>query len=267
MAKQKGAVKLSGKIGEVVFTDGKYGKNAKSKPKLTEEQRKKKAELPQNKRTGYLNKISSGIRNAVEYYAGALLHGEFYSGLASHFRNEKSNERLLLLAELKDLEVHPDYRFGKLCPLPGIELNISKMLYTAEVEIKDPAYKYGSSNCFYLQFILLVWNREDDNCRHMAESTPWIQITDKTAKYTTVKFKRTAKDTEYILACRCALGVNGVEYGYTQSGMQFLNIGSVTAEGKKMLEEKKAAKLAALREVKEKEVVREKPRLKLRDKK
>ena len=267
MGKQKGPVTLQGKIGDVVFTDGKFGKNAKSTPKLTEEQKKKKADLPQNKRTGYLNKLSTGIRGAVVYYADALKPGAFYSALASHFRHEKTNHRVLLLDELKDMEVHPKYQFSKICPRPGIELNISKMLYTAEVEIKDPAYKHAGSNCFYLQFILIVWNKEDNNCRHMAESTPWIQMNDKTAKYTTVKFKRTAKDTEYILACRCVLGVNGVEYGYTQSGMQFLNIGSVTAEGKKMLEEKKAARLAALREVKEKEVVKEKPRLKLRDKK
>lgn len=267
MPKQKGAVTLRGKLGNTVYSDGKYGKQAKSAPQLTEEQKQKKRDLPQNKRTSYLNKLSSGIRDAVDYYADALMPGTFYSALASHFRNEKTNHRVLLLDELRDMEVHTKYQFSKKCPEPGVELSISKSYYTAEIEIKVPANKNPKCNSFYLQFILLVWNRDDNNCRHMDESTPWIRMKDKTAKYTTVKFKRTAKDTEYLFACRCVFGVNEEEYGYTQSGMKFLKTGTVTPEGKRLLEDKKVAKEAALREERVKEIVKEKPRLKLRDKK
>jgi len=147
------------------------------------------------------------------------------------------------------------------------DLKISKTNYTVEVEMKDPAYKYGDVNCFYLQFILFVWNSEDNNCRHAAESTPWVDMKDKTAKYTTVKFKRTPKDTEYLLACRCVLGVNQTPGYFTETGMRFLLPGSVTIEGKRLLEEKRAGIEAARAQVPEKKIVTEKPRLKWREKK
>jgi len=267
MAKQKGPIKLSGKTGNIVFSKGRYGARAGTAPELTTRQKKEIAARPQNLRTEVLSRFASGLLNAVKYHADVLVPGRFFNNMLSLFRKEPTNHRVLLLQQLREMEVNPNYRFEELCPKPETELIVGKTSYTIEAELPHPAYGDGNTNCFYLDLILFTWHKEDDRCRHEELSTDWMSTAGREPKYCTLKFKRSAKDTEYLLGCRCVTGVNRVENGWTSTAMYFICSGTLTAEGKKILAERKAEIEAARNAPPVKEEVKEKKRVGVRDKK
>lgn len=266
MPEQKGPVHLRGKSGGMVYSAGKYGDRASVAPELTQKQKKEIASRPQNLRTGYLNNLGRGILNAVKYHAGCLVPGPFFNNMLSLFREEKTNHRVLLLEKLRGMDVHRRYQFGDACPIPKVELKVGKTFYTIEVEFQAPAY-HGDATCFYLDIILFTWNKDEDHCRHDVLSTEWMNTGVQGVKYCTMKLKRKAEDTEFLLACRCVKGVNHVENGWTNTAMYFVGSGPLTEEGRKIVSERRAEEEAVRNAPPVKAAVREKKRVQVRDKK
>ncbi len=268
MGRQKGIINVKGKVGDTTFTGGKYGNVARSTPNLTGRQKKEKAQQPQNLRTACLNALASNVLNAVRYYGGAaLVDGMFYSRLHSAFRNEAANHRVLLLEQIQQIEINLSYQFLHRCPLPSVEVSVSKGFYSMEIGIDHPAKSKKEANTFYLQFIFTVWNK-DDSCRHEYEHTDWMSMNDHAAKELVLKFKRRPTDTEYLLVCRCVTGINQKHDGYfTSTAMRCLTSGTVTKEGLQLLAEKKLAEEAARKTVPVKAEVREKKRVAVKVKK
>ena len=238
MAKQNGAVALSGKLGDIVFQNGKHGKRARTAPTLTAEQRKAKAILPQNQRTGKLNALAGTINTAVGHYAGALKKGDFYSTLLAIFRAEKTNEQTLLLRRLWALEISPRYPFEKACPKPKVDVKVSAASYTVNAQILMPTEEYRRGNSFSMEFIMLVFTNNSDACRHDVRYTAWMRLVDEDPGYVTLSFPRTKQDTDYLLACRALFGVNCKEDGYWSSAVMCILTGNaVTKSGLKMIAE------------------------------
>ena len=63
------------------------------------------------------------------------------------------------------------------------------------------------------------------------------------------------------------MGVNHVEKGWTSTGMYFVSSGALTAEGKKIIAQRKAETEAALKAPPVMKEVKEKKRVAVRDKK
>ena len=238
MAKQSGAVNLSGKLGDLVFTDGKHGKHVRTSPTLTEEQRKAKAGLPQNKKTVLRNPIASTLNKAVKIYAGALKKGNFYSTVHSKISSAKSNERTLMLRRLYDMDICKIYPFESACPCPGIEVKVNDKNYVVEAEIFIPSKEYAGGNSFSMEFILFVFMKGADECRHDARYSSWIRLTETKPKFVTVEFPRMEEDTDYLLACRANFSVNCKDENlWSNAVMKFVTGNAVTEEGLKLIAE------------------------------
>ncbi len=265
MGTQKGMIRVTGKVGDNIYSDGKYGAKVRSAKELSAKQKKQKADLPQNKRMAVLSPLASAVRNATAYYAGSLKPGSFYSSLHSAFREEPTDHRILLLKKIQFKEVITRYQFIVACPVPVVEVKATKTKYIVDVDINHPAYGKKDEPSFYLQFILIVWNAADNICRHMEESTEWMDVEDTAPKYVTLEYKRTAKDTEYLLACRVVTGMNdGSDERYTSTGMRFLDAGTFTKEGQAILAAQQAAAEAAMKATKPKKQVAVKKRVGVR---
>lgn len=263
MAQQKGIINLRGKVGDMVYTIGKHGKRVRSAPTLTAEQKKAKAELPQNKKTAVFNALASTINSAVAHYASVLKPGNFYSKLHSIFRGENSDERTILLRPVQQVEINERYAFHKACPYPTVEVTVEKNAYLVDAAIEMPRDKYRDNNSFSLEFIMLVFCKGSNSCRHSAKYSSWMLIKDRKPKYLTFRFPREAKDTDYLLACRAVFAVNCNEDGYWSSAvMRFFAGNAVTRKGLKLLADHAAARHA---DKTVKETVVEKERVAVRE--
>lgn len=243
MGKQKGIIHVSGKVGDVVGTGGKYGNLVRVKPTFTDEQKKAKAALPQLTKTLGSNGIASSINKAVAHYADALKPGNYFQQLHAKFAKESSAERTLKLRRLWRTELNEDYSFAKAGL--GIKANVEpgKKEYTVNAEVSVPHKRYRGNNTFSLEFILMVFTKGTDECRHSVQYSSWIKLAEGKNKYLTFQFPRQAGDTDYLLACRAVFAVNGIDDGYWSSAvMRFLTGNAVTKKGLKLLADAEAAK-------------------------
>ncbi len=244
MAKQKGALKLSGTIGDITFTKGKNGALAKKKSKFTEKQRKAAAALPQTSRTAVLNGVAKGLFRVLKECHGKA-EPNFWSNILKSFRREKENDRVLLLQQLHGIEEHQDSPFADLCPIPPTRVTESEKFHIVQADLSRPAIPNGEVHCYKIQFILVVWHKNDE-VRHMTEESPWLNFNDVTPKFTTIKFVRTAADTEWLLACRIIEGFRFSKGVQAQiSRMRVTDTGTVCETAKQILAERRAAQAAA----------------------
>ena len=236
MGKQRGIINVRGKVGDAVYTGGKYGNRVRTTPALTEAQKKAKAESPQLQKTLANNGIVSTINKAVAHYAGALKPRNFFQRLHKKFAEESSGERTLKLQRLWQWEINENYSFGKAGLLVKTDVKPGKNLYTVDAEIFIPPHQYRNNNSFSLEFIMLVFTKGTDECRHSVQYSSWMYFKNRKNKYLTFEFPREAKDTDYLLACRAVFAVDGKEDGYWSSAvMRFLTGNAVTKKGLKLL--------------------------------
>ncbi len=236
MAKQTGIINIRGKVGDAVYTGGKYGNLVRTAPELTEAQRKAKAASPQLKRIAAQNGIAGTINTAVAHYAGALKPGNFYQNLHKIFAEEVSPERTLKLRRVWNLEINENYSFAKAGLFVKPEVKPEKHAYKVEAEVYVPHEKYRDNNSLSLEFIMIVFEKGTDECRYPVQYSDWMYIEDRTNKYISFEFPRKPKDTDYILACRAVFAVNGKEDGYWSSAvMRFLTGNAVTMKGLKLI--------------------------------
>jgi hypothetical protein len=252
---------LRGKMGDTTFTDGRYGKRAKQSAKFTEKQKADARERPQVKRTSPLNALGSPLRHAIRHYNYAYVPPDFWKRLTEAFRKEKTNHRVLLLKQALHFEADTARTFAEYCPIPSLQFKNTTRQYVIDVDISQPASVTESYNCYFLQFIMIVWNKADDLVRHMDEETPWLKPDDHTERSVTLKFKRTAADTDWILVCRLVQGVNSVETeSVTDTRIRIIATGTVSPASKKILETR------AREEESKKNIIAEKPEVKRKKK-
>ena len=266
MAKQRGAVGVRGKIGDTTFTDGKNGKRARQSATFTEKQKNDARNRPQVKRTAGLNRLGSPLRHAIRHYNYGHVSAGFWEDLLKAFREEKTNHRVLLLQKTVNMEIDFNRQFIEMCPVPRPILKTTAKRYCFDVDISQPAKVDEYYDCYCLQFILVVWNKKDELVRHMEEQTDWFSPKDSSLKFVTLKFLKTAEDTEWVLVCRLTQGQNSDETGYTTDcRLRIIATGTVSPESLKIIKQREAeieaqkkivSKVPAAMEKKKKLVVR-----------
>ena len=239
MARQKGMITIRGRVGDQVYTEGTYGRRVRSVPTLTAAQRRAKAKLPQTQRTAGLSRLAGALNRAVYQHARTLKSKDFYRRLHSVFRSVQSDERSVLLNHLHNLAVNPRYAFAMACPLPQVRVTPEKNVYNVSVEIASPTEDHKGYDSVSFEFILYVFEKGRDDCRHEVRCTPFISVGHKLPRMAAdFEYSRTAKDTDYLLACRAVFARNGEHDGtWTSTVMQFLTGGAVTEKGLKQIED------------------------------
>lgn len=247
MAKQIGALKLSGKFDDkiAVAQSKKKGRGyvkAASDKKMKNQSDQFKAETARTKLT---NGLSSRINNIFKRAASYIKPSHFYRALNTRFRAEKSNERILLLDMLQDMEINEAYKLETLFSFPHLVAEEKPK----ELEVKLISDHHGDRNdheCYFVEILVLMWNKKNDEIKYDVQKSEWIPTTAPLPVKGSFIFKRPNETTDYLIACRCVVGNNNSSPEYlTQQGIKILAVGSYGKREKELLESKTKNKVYA----------------------
>jgi len=174
MAKSKSISPLSGKSGNQVHVASKYGSIVRSAPNGSSKQTGS-AFNEQSGRTGYLNKLASGLNRIIEAYSGTFKQTDFYNLVQKRFREELHNNRFLLLKQLEGTEVNERYPLNK---LGGARVNVNsnrtKITVGLEVDFRPPALiKKHKVNCYCYEVLLLCWVKGNETALPVRQYGEW----------------------------------------------------------------------------------------------
>src|SRR5688572_7642986 len=264
MAKIRPSVvgRLSGKMDKKVFVDP--GSNSK-KPHVRNEPkpRGKKIEAAlkeQYARSGLLNNLASDINSIVLRYCGILKSRDFYSRCLSRFRKARTDNRFLLLYQLKGMEAHPTYPLSKLGD-QSISVKMLKGKFLVHLEVKrQPWYGHHGANTYSYQLLFITWAKGKEGSTAFNQYSDWVAINDK-KPYFEFTFKVPAGIEHWLLCLRQQLGVDELPVELLKGeSMQIVEVGTMNKKDMELLDklnEKNAKKTTVLRDVK---VVRVKPK-------
>ncbi len=264
MAEQKGALRLRGKHGDIVFTQTKFGSKTRQAPTLSEAVRAERSTRPQNQRTSSLNKLSGTIVRGLRQHAPKLINTNVYAYLQSFIKSEQTLELPILLDKIKKVDLRPDNPFSRFHSGPEFIIEPTETSYRVNMTISGSPLSIKRSNSFYAQVILLVWRGDMTQCISVEGSTEWMLLTDKFPKSVKMEFDKSKDDTDYLIACRYVCAKNCIEdEKVVTQGIRFYTAGTLTKRGQKILE-KHLAEIKAKQEAQtEVAVVAERKRWKM----
>ena len=200
---------MSGKVGDKVFVhSNKYPYHFRSAVKPGSK-REEKAFKEQFSRTTYLNQLAGELNRTVENYCGAFKAKDFYANLHRRFRKEATNHRLLLLRQLKCMEVNERYplmRLGSCDILTTVNRNY------LQVNLKPgicPPPGIHKADCYYYDVLLLKWGKKENKSEQLHHGTEWIPIRDDMYRDLEFEIRLPIKpgDRHWLLMLGCNLGV------------------------------------------------------------
>ena len=98
-------------------------------------------------------------------------------------------------------------------------------------------------NCYFVEILVLQWNRDNDDIKYEAQKSEWIPVKAPLPVKGSFYFKRPENTNDYLVACRCAVGNdNSTEDLLTEQGMKIMAVGSYGEREKELLEIKKNTK-------------------------
>jgi hypothetical protein len=244
MAKSKSIMPVSGKIGEVVYVDGKDGAIARKAPK-PHRKKEQPAFDQQSSRTAYLNKLAGELNRIIDAYSGKLKQSDFYRALQKRFRKEPLDNRFLLLKQLEKMEVNERYQLTK---LGGAQLTVTdsrtKIIVTLTADY-HPAASLGKHkvNCYAYEVSLLCWEEGSGTLLPTRQYGAWISLKDELPEFD-FEFKRPAKTREWLVCLRLQVGFNEEPIDvFSAEGMQLVLAGSFEKKDLALWEKKQEEKM------------------------
>ena len=265
MAKIKRNIQtFSGKIGDLVHVDSTtYGPHTR-RPVKPGSKKNEPALKKQHSRTKWLNSIAGAINKVVRKYAPILKPATFYNSVSSLLRKEPDDNRLLLLRQLRGMEINPDYPMHKLgkftCSSTGTQAQLHVELAVNAHPLRDNL----QADCWYYAVILVVWQKGRPVPYDDCQFTEWINIKDEEPVFDLV-FKKPANGTQWLLLLQQVLGKNEVRTESLKAeGMVIADAGSFDKKDlqllKKRMGEEKNAAAKPVKKAARKEIVRVKRR-------
>jgi len=228
MAKvQSGLIAVKGKLGDQIITTskGRYGSTIRQVVKPGTK-KNEPALKQQYSRTGFLNALASDINTMIEANCGNFKSGRFYENLQRRFRREPENNRLLLLQQLKGMEVHDAYPFSK-HGLPVINCTARKTDLLVRLDVRrHPFTLTRGINSYYYEVVACTWNRKEEPGDCDAQYSEWVYKKDALPVFDFV-FKKPAGAIHWMVCLRIRLARNEVEEeSFLAEGMQVIDAGS-----------------------------------------
>ncbi|MGB8191997.1 MAG: hypothetical protein WCF67_08765 [Chitinophagaceae bacterium] len=258
MAKIKPSIiEYSGKVGDVVHIHGRRYEAHTRKP-VKKGVKKNEPVLKHNyARTKYLNTLASEINTIITDSCGTFKPSSFYQVLQARFRKEPLNNRLLLLMQLKRMEINVDYPMSKLGRQVA-DVRIVKNKIVVDVQVKSyPSPGKHKADCYYYEVLLITWNK-NNKVAYDRQLSDWIYI-DKGKPEFVFEFPKTATTTQWLLCLRQRLGVGERSLDVlVADGMQVVEVGSLDKKDVEMLKKREgeSGKVVERKVVKKEEVVR-----------
>ncbi len=221
-------MKITGKVGNDVFIDNRYGHHVRRAPVIKANKKNEPAFKKQHIRTKLLNDLAGEVNRWVTLYYDHLKGSAFYTELQKCFRKEPIDNRFLLLHRLKGLEVNPDYPLGKLGECKVSVKGMPKaIMVTLKVEHHPGEGRYHA-NCYYNELLLLSWTNTKKPASAHRQFSEWIYFTKGKPEFEFV-FPKPAGTIHWLLFLRQRLGKDEHEEGVNSlkgEGMQVVAVGS-----------------------------------------
>ena len=242
MAKQKGITQVSGKLNGVVGvispTNGNILRKAPTPGPITSE-----AFRAQSVLTGPISRLSGSIRQATEQYAKKFKSAKFVKRMNKLFRVPKSAERYLMISQLRDFEVNEAYPFSRFWFQHNIEVTKEETELTVRLIVKSHVEYKMDFNTYYLQFVVLFWNTENNDIAHDQKKTHWIYRKDELPLGGDLHFPLPENVSDYLVMCRIDTAVNKKNFGLLpEQGMKVVCTGSYSERSLQLLADYTAAK-------------------------
>ncbi|HMJ45989.1 MAG TPA: hypothetical protein VK498_01580 [Ferruginibacter sp.] len=232
-------VKIIGKFDDQVHVENKYGRHIR---KVSNKKGSKEtpAFKEQQFRTSFINKYASEINRLADRYAEHRKVTNFYHQIQKKFRINYSENRYLLLNQLKGLNVLKK-------PLEKLSFHefgviINKDHFDIELKIKQhpPGGKYDAS-CYSYDIIIITWKKGEDNGTAEKKHTQWYSRYEKVPTFD-IRFKHPTGTEHWLLLLRIHLGDKNHALDFSDtSAMQIIETGTMNAKDELELKKKKAA--------------------------
>jgi len=256
MAKvEPGLVNIKGKFHDNIIAKGSRKESFTRKPVEPGTKKNEPALKNQYTRTSILNALASQINISIKEHGGSLRSSSFYQEVLRRFRKADTDNRYLLLMQLRGKEVNENYVYSRFHQ-PAINCLVSKdsVIVNLMTDSHPRQDKY-ETNCYYYKILLMQW-RISGECEAASQLGEWI-FNDGGLPEFDFQFPRVPDMQQWLVAIKLCLGKDKKELGLMSTeAMKIVEVGTVV---KKDLELAKLAKMEMAKKVvrrTEKELVR-----------
>lgn len=228
MAKAKaGLIGVEGKLGDHIFTSrkGRYGSYIRQVVKPGTK-KNEPALKQQYSRTGFLNALASDINTMIKAHYGNFKSGRFYENLQSRFRQEPENNRLLLLQQLKGMEINDAYPLSN-HGLPVTDCIVRKTDLLVRLDVRRHPFSLTNNiDSYYYEVLAASWTKKEEPGDCERQYSEWVHTKDTLPVFDFV-FERPAGAIHWMVCVRIRLGHNEVEEeSFLAEGIQIIASGS-----------------------------------------
>lgn len=228
MAKAKtGLIGVEGKLGDHIVTTSKSRYGSTIRQVVKPGTKKNEPALKQQySRTRFLNAFASDINTMMKADCGNFKSGRFYENLQRRFRQEPENNRLLLLQQLKGMEINDAYPFSN-HGLPVTDCVARKTDLQVRLDVRQHPFSLTRDiDSYYYEVLAASWTKKEEPGDCERQYSEWVHKKDVLPVFDFV-FKRAAGAIHWMVCVRIRLGHNEVEEeSFLAEGMQIIAAGS-----------------------------------------
>lgn len=232
--------KISGKLGEEVHVNSKrYGHHVRKAPKPGLKKDQEELKIQQG-RNGFLNGLSGEICRTIEKDYPRFKWPNLYHRILKRLKNEKENNRFLLLSTLTGMELNNYYKTGhKMQRDISIVTNEDSINITIAVKMHPEAGPYHS-NAYFFEFYLMTWDDTTAAPSTQKQRTDWIYLRGGKPEFV-FDFPRSRETKHWLLLLRRRQGVDGKPIdAYVAEGIQVYEAGSFDEKDKEIIHKRQA---------------------------
>jgi hypothetical protein len=221
---------ISGKLGKQVFVESNaYGSYVRNVAKGGF-QNTGGAFKQQQSRTRFLNSFAGELNTIIATYAGKFKSKDFYQRVQKCFRMQPEDNRLLLLLQLKGLQVNNKYPLH-INPWNLVRVTDNKTDIGIHLAISGhPRIGQSRANCYAHELLLVTWAESGHPPMHASQFTDWIGFTDKSKEFE-FTFPKAAGTIHWLLFLGQRMGIDEMEIDSMRAtGMKVYNAGTLNPE-------------------------------------
>lgn len=205
-----------------------------------------KSVLQQNyQRTAFLNALASELNAVIGLYSKELKRSGFYHELLRRFRREPLNDRLLLLWQLRGMDINARYKLNKLGSHAFTVTEQKQQVLVNLQVLLHPKRGVHRADCHCYEIIVLTWTKNNQPATHNRQYSEWIDIKGEYPEFDFL-FPKPAGTTHWLLCIKQQLGKEEQPVrAFVATGMQIAAIGSFDKKEQALLDEKLAPKKTA----------------------
>jgi hypothetical protein len=208
-----------------------------AKPKQIELDSSKEENLfkDQYSNTGIINSLAGHLNTIVEMHIGKFKESTFYHRVQKLLRRAPSHSRILLLHQLKDMEVNTQYPSKRLFHLVKVVNGKSKIAVNLEV-LNHAWPKKFKSDCYCYKIVMIIWDKTSKPPKHDHIFSDWVSLEGGKPEFD-FEFSKPQGTTHWLLCIRQMYGLNQQRLrNYASESMYIADAGTFDKKEQELLE-------------------------------